>query len=208
MPQEHTDYEQNVFINCPFDKDYKNNLLYALVFAVHDCGFRARCTLEISDAGQIRIQKIFSIIAECRFGIHDISRTELDDVHGLPRFNMPLELGMFLGAKEFGQDEQKKKSCMILDIEKYRYQKFCSDIAGQDIGVHEGKSEEAIEIIRNWLRPHRKEIQIPSGSVIFERYRLFTGELPKLCKIARLNPNKIPFYDMQTLMSEWMLENQ
>jgi len=46
---------------------------------------------------------------------------------------MPLELGIFLGAKRFGGPKQKRKNCLILDREKYRYQQYCSDIAGQDI---------------------------------------------------------------------------
>ena len=83
--------------------------LNAIVFAVHDCGFMARCALEEEDTSQVRIDKIYAIIADCRYGIHDISRTELDEVSGLPRFNMPLELGIFLGAKKFGVKEQKKK---------------------------------------------------------------------------------------------------
>ena len=42
-------YDHNVFINCPFDEPYRP-MLYALVFAVHDCGFKARSTLEIDDS--------------------------------------------------------------------------------------------------------------------------------------------------------------
>jgi hypothetical protein len=64
-------------------------MLYAITFAVHDCGFKARCTLEIDDAGRVRMDNILGLIRDCRFGIHDISRTELDETHGLPRFNMP-----------------------------------------------------------------------------------------------------------------------
>lgn len=127
-----TSYDYDVFINCPFDFEYRP-LLYALVFAVHDCGFRARSTLEIDDAGQVRIENIYSLIRDCRFGIHDISRTEPDETHGLPRFNMPLELGVFLGAAKFGRGRQREKRCLILDRERYRYQKYISDIAGQDI---------------------------------------------------------------------------
>lgn len=40
-----THYNDNVFINCPFDSAYKP-LFDAIVFAVHDCGFVARCALE------------------------------------------------------------------------------------------------------------------------------------------------------------------
>jgi hypothetical protein len=57
----------------------------------------------------------------------------------LPRFNMPLELGVFLGASELGDKKQKKKRCLILDKKKYRYQKFISDLAGHDIESHENK---------------------------------------------------------------------
>ncbi|MDR3516765.1 MAG: hypothetical protein P4M00_13185 [Azospirillaceae bacterium] len=123
------DYERSVFINCPFDPPYKP-LLDAAVFAVLDCGFIPRCALEKSDSGTVRIEKIFRIIEDCKFGIHDISRTELDPDHRLPRFNMPFELGIFLGARHFGNGAQHAKECMIVDTESQRYQEFISDISG------------------------------------------------------------------------------
>ena len=107
-------------------------------------GLFARCALEASDSGEARIDKILAIIAKCKFGIHDISRTELSKNTKLPRFNMPLELGLFLGAKTFGPREARAKVCLILDRQKYRYQKFCSDIAGQDIEAHDGKPQIAM----------------------------------------------------------------
>jgi hypothetical protein len=85
-----SDYQQNVFLNCPFDPDFRL-LLKAIVFTIHDCGFIARSALEADDGSQVRITKIYRIVAECGFGIHDLSRTELDSTYGLPRFNMPLE---------------------------------------------------------------------------------------------------------------------
>jgi len=105
----------------------------ALIFAVHDCGFIARSVLETEDSGEVRIVKIGSIIRDCRLGIHDISRTESGPKSGLPRFNMPLELGLFLGAMRFVDKNDKQKSCLILDREQYRYKHFYSYIAGQDI---------------------------------------------------------------------------
>jgi hypothetical protein len=59
---------------------------------------------------------------ECRFGIHDISRIEHDTVNHLPRFNMPFELGLFLGARHFGGRPQRGKHCLVLEAERYRYQ--------------------------------------------------------------------------------------
>jgi integrase len=36
---------------------------------------------------------------ECRYAIHDISRVKIDPNIGLPRFNMILELAIYLGVK-------------------------------------------------------------------------------------------------------------
>ena len=107
-------FGDRVFLNVPFDRRYKS-LFEALIFAVHDCGLVARCALEGDDGSVVRLDKIFEIISECRYGIHDLSRTTLDAANHLPRFNMPLELGVFLGAKRFGNAKQRSKSCLILD---------------------------------------------------------------------------------------------
>lgn len=66
-----------VFLNVPFDHRYQK-LLDALVFAVHESGPVARCALEKDDGGQVRIEKLYDIIRDCRLGIHDLSRTTLD----------------------------------------------------------------------------------------------------------------------------------
>jgi hypothetical protein len=94
-------YARAVFINCPLDEAYQP-IFQALVFAIHDCGFTARCALEADNGGEVRIEKIARIIRSCQHGIHDVSRTEPDATNRLPRFNMPLELGLFLGARLFG----------------------------------------------------------------------------------------------------------
>ena len=132
----------DVFINCPFDTEYAP-IFRALIFAIMACGFRPRSARELDDGGQTRIDKIYSLIEVCRFGIHDLSRTELDDINQLPRFNMPLELGLFLGAKRYGNNEQKAKRVLILDVEQHRYQRFISDLAGMDIHGHAGDSMRA-----------------------------------------------------------------
>jgi len=53
-------------------------------------------------AARRAVDKLYGLIEACRYGIHDLSRTELDKSHQLPRFNMPLELGIFLGARRYG----------------------------------------------------------------------------------------------------------
>lgn len=126
-------------------------MMRTLMFAVYDCGFIPRSALEEDNAGEVRYQKIVRMIDECRFGIHDISHIKLDRSTRLPRFNMPLELGLFLGATAFGNDRNRGKQCLILDRDNFRYQKFCSDISGQDIRSHSAKPEKAITVVRDWL---------------------------------------------------------
>lgn len=199
-------YQESVFINCPFDQEY-NSLFEAIIFTVHDCGFIARCAREVSDSSQVRIDKIFQIISDCKYGIHDISRTELDTINGLPRFNMPLELGFFLGAKRFGGKQQKQKLCLILDIEQFRYQKFCSDIAGQDISAHGNNRDKLIKKVRDWLNDSIADVRIPSGSKIAERYHLFEDDLPLYCQTFNKDKSELTFIDFRNLVIAWLMDN-
>ena len=174
------------------------------MFAVLDCGFIPRCALEEDDASQVRIEKIYEIIADCRYGIHDISRIELDAPSGFPRFNMPLELGIFLGAKKFGSEAQKGKKCLILDREPYRYQQFMSDIAGQDIQAHNNAPEEIVKVARNWLRTVSRHRTIPSGNIIWERYQNFMQDLPEMTQISQLDANNLIYNDYIWLIVKWL----
>jgi len=193
-----------VFINCPFDPAYQP-LFRAIVFAIHDCGFIARSALEVSDSGEVRMQKILRIINECALGIHDISRTELDGTTHLPRFNMPLELGLFLGAKHFGDARNKKKACLILDRDLRRYEKFISDIKGQDIQGHDKDAGKAIEVVRDWLDGKTKgDTILPDGSAIARRYAVFVRQLPTICSTLKLKAAKLTFKNYVQVVVRWL----
>lgn len=197
------EYNSNVFINCPFDEDYKD-IFYAIVFAVFDCGFRAHCAKEKEDCSEVTIEKIYRIISQCKYGIHDISRTELCKKNNLPRFNMPLELGIFLGAKKYGTSEQKKKICLIMDEEEYRFQKFMSDISGQKIKHHDNKPDNAIILVTNWLRNASKQKNISGGFAKVQRYKVFKKELPEMCNSSKIKEDELEFNDYSTFVSEWI----
>ena len=196
-------YAENVFVNCPFDKEYLI-LRNALLFAIFDCGFIPRCALEEDDSGNVRFNKIQRIIAECRFGVHDISRTELDNQTQTPRFNMPLELGVFLGAKHFGNKQQKGKVCLVLDRDQYRYQAFISDIAGHDIRSHDNKPEKVITHIRNWLNSASGRRTIPGGRAIIARWRQFEADLPAMCDQFFIEVDELTYNDQTNFISEWL----
>jgi hypothetical protein len=195
-----------VFINVPFDRRYEK-LFHALVFTIHECGFLSRCALESADGSEIRINKLYNIIEACSLGIHDLSRTTPDPVNRLPRFNMPLELGIFLGAKHFGSVKQQGKSALILERDQYRYQKFCSDLAGQDIRAHHNTVEDAIRAVRDWLKSARAGATIPGPRTIIDRYLGFRRDLPRMCRAEGVAITGMLFLDYRTFVVAWLEEN-
>lgn len=197
---------ETVFINVPFDRRYLK-LFHALVFAVHRCGFVARCALEGEDGSQTRIAKLFDIIGACPLGIHDLSRTTLDSKNRLPRFTMPLELGIFLGAKEFGDSWQRGKSCLILERDRYRYQKFCSDLAGQDIRAHHNSISHAIGAVRGWLQAARPQARVLTAHRIESDYLQFRDDLPKMFRSHGGTGAALTFLDYRTYVAGWLAEN-
>lgn len=198
-------YETNVFINCPFDNAY-NDFFDAALFAIYRCKFKPRCALEINDAGDQRIDKINKIIKECKIGIHDISRTELDEHSQLPRFNMPLELGLFLGAKKFSSaQKQKNKHTIIVDRQRHRYQMYISDISGQDIMTHNNNPDDLIRIIRNALNSYGIVEALPSAQIIINDYHAFQELKPTICSNAQLDITDLTYSD-KTRIIELYLE--
>ncbi len=195
----------DVFINCPFDDEFAPAFR---AFAVIACGFRVRCAREMSDGTETRIDKLYNIIEQSRFSVHDLSRTELDPTNKLPRFNMPLELGIFLGAKRFGDSAQKMKRCLILGTEQYRFQKFISDLAGMDITAHGGDPGRIVGCIRDWLVIVSKRKTIPDRAVVVDSFDRFIAGLPAIAKAAGLKPDDLIFADLERFILAWVKEGQ
>jgi hypothetical protein len=125
----------------------------------------------------------------------------------LPRFNMPLELGLFWGAKRLGTGKQKSKVCLVLDRNPHRYHSFISDIAGQDIRSHNNEVSEAIRVVREWLNNASRGIILPGGRKILERYSKFTSKLPALCEKVGLTIDEMIFNDYTAVIYGWLKEN-
>jgi hypothetical protein len=170
-------------------------MLRAIVFTVVDCGFAPRCALETSDASEIRILKIYRIIEQCQYGIHDISRTELDKKSKLPRFNMPLELGIFLGAKFLGAGSQSEKTCLVFDQHPNRYRMYLSDMAGQDVSWHSNDPREVVRQVRDWL-PDMSHAHTPTSGFVWDHYRTFLGELRHTCSELKQRPDELTYSDV------------
>jgi hypothetical protein len=175
-----------------------------MVFTVVRSGFRARCALEIDDGGETRFSKICRIIGECKLGIHDISRTESDGNPPLPRFNMPLELGLFLGARHLGGRTHRQKRCVIFDRERYRYQRYISDIAGQDIHSHEDDPALLIEKVAAWLRDQSPGRIVPGGRAIGQEFHDFGLRLPAACAARDIHEDELTFGDLNALIAAYL----
>jgi hypothetical protein len=120
---------------------------------------------------------------------------------------MPLELGLDLGARYFGPGEFQTNKCLILDSEPYRYQKFISDIAGQDPTSHNGKPEMAIKKISEWLRTDSNGRKVPGGSTITSRYKRFVKLLPAYCKQIHVTPDELSFIEFTKIVYAWLRQN-
>jgi len=196
------DYERNVFINCPFDDEY-TPLFEAIVFTIQACGFHPLCARSRLNSSDVRLHKILEIIGDCRYSIHDLSRTELDRTSALPRFNMPLELGIDLGCRAYGSGYEQK-SFLIFDRDRFRFQAYVSDIAGQDIAHHANEPNRAIARVRDWLRTEAGRTDIPGAKAMQSNYATFRKELPAICEQFNLDIFALTFADFLFVAGHWL----
>jgi hypothetical protein len=194
---------RDVFINCPFDDEYRP-MFHGMVFTIIRAGFRPRCSKEVDDGAANRLGTIQDIIEECRYGVHDISRTESDGDPPLPRFNMPFELGMFLGARRYGGSPQSLKRCIIFDRELHRFRRFISDLSGQDPHAHDDDVGTAIEELAAWLRNQSRSRTVPGGRAIAREYRAFAAELPTLAESIDLEFDELTYSDFTVFATEYI----
>ena len=142
-------FQTNIFINCPFDKEYKP-LLKALIFIVLYLELEPQISTTISSS-HLRITEIIKLIENSKYSIHDISRCEPIRAGELPRFNMPYEMGLDIGCSVYGSVQQRTKQCLILESLKNRYDMVISDISGQDIKEHNNQPKKLMGKVIEWF---------------------------------------------------------
>jgi hypothetical protein len=136
LPRKPRARDEDVFINVPFDLEYRE-MYVALVAGLVGLGFRPRGVLEILP-NKDRLARLREVIRECGSSVHDLSRVELSD--GYPRFNMPFELGLFAGSSD---------AFFLLDSEPHRLQRTLSDLNGRDPLIHSGKPRALLARLRD-----------------------------------------------------------
>jgi hypothetical protein len=182
----------DVFINCPFDADY-TQCFEAILFVVCIAGYSVRCALEDDDAGDVRFDKLCRLIEASDRSIHDLSRTS-PSAEGLPRFNMPFELGLMMGAKKFGGRRQRRKRAVIMVKERFVMPKFLSDLAGNDPAAHGDNPHRVIAIIRDHLEFSRDGTRLPGAQKLAKQFSKFKSDLPKLAAAQYLELNELDPY--------------
>lgn len=197
-------FEKNVFINCPFDEDYRQ-LLLSILFTVKYLGFFPRLTLEKSDAGTTRISLILELIVASKFGIHDLSRILATKKDEPARMNMPFELGMDFGCKKFRDAPWSEKHILILEKERYRYQAALSDLSGSDIKNHDDEPIKVTKAVRDWFITEVLG-KGPSHTKIWYAFNDFSADLEEKLLAEGHDQNdfgEIPIPEIMAYMAQW-----
>ena len=177
-----------------------------MLFTIIYLGLR-RVVAQTTDSGAVRIDKIIRHIKNSKYSIHDLSRMVASKAGEIARFNMPFELGLDIGIRRAARRSRLwSKRNLIIDKEKYRYQKALSDLSGNDIQVYEDSPERLVLVLRNWFTSNIHPKQ-PSGSSIWEAYNEFQTYFAKFTLEEGYEERDIinmPFNELIYFMSRWV----
>ncbi len=178
--------------------DVFQNLCLAYICGISALGFVPRATLEIP-GGSRRLDRIFRLIRNCPFSVHDLSRVELDRKRPpTPRFNMPFELGLCVAWERIGK---KKHTWFVYESRMRRLAKSLSDLNGSDPHIHGGTVTGVLrELCSAFVRSGRR----PSIQQLRKVYRDVEKSLPEVLRRAGAKSifNARVFKDICVIASE------
>jgi hypothetical protein len=161
-----------VFVNCPFDEAYRG-LLRPLLFTIIYLGFTPRIASEYLNSAQNRIIKICELIKTSSFSIHDLSKCKSSKRDEFFRMNMPFEFGVDYGNYIFNNRDKKM---LILEGNRYDFQKAISDLSGVDAKCHNNEPEDVVRCIRDWMIEANILLDADSPTVIWYRFTDFASD--------------------------------
>lgn len=164
---------QSVFLNIPYDAQFED-LYLAYIVGLTQLGLKTNATLAVPNQG--RLDRIVELIKESDFSIHDLSRIELSS--GVPRFNMPLELGLALYHSYATNGRHK---VFVFEKKPYRTQRSTSDINGIDPQIHSGGPKGVMIGLRNIFHQPGATTTVPE---MLSSFRTVKRKLPELRRIA------------------------
>ncbi|MEO6820198.1 MAG: hypothetical protein ABI266_05400 [Ginsengibacter sp.] len=121
---------------------------------------------------------------------------------------MPYELGLDIGASEYGGKLLGTKNTLILETKKYHYQKVLSDIAGQDIENHNDDPLTLNSKIRNWLSVNNSGIVLPGHRQIWNAFNQFNTDLNKTLSetYSAKDIEEMPIGDYIKFAKDWIIK--
>ncbi len=160
---------KSVFLNIPYDTAFED-LYLAYIVGLTQLGLGVNATLAVPN--QDRLETIIRLIEASSFSIHDLSRIEAS--HGVPRFNMPVELGLAL----YRSRVTKGQHCVfVFESKRYRAQRSTSDVNGIDPHIHHGTPRGLMSCLRNIFRQPGNVTTVPE---MLASYRAVKQKLPEL----------------------------
>lgn len=204
-------YDESVFINCPFDNTY-NVMLHSMIFTIVTMGYLPRLSLESSDAGTVRLEKIIEIIKQSRISIHDLSKVKSEESGEFSRMNMPFELGLDFGCRKYAYEGDRlcDKKFLVIGSKAYDYMKALSDISGIDIQYHNNKEKNLIKAIRHWFVNNEGLEGVPSPNEIWMKFMDFNAEFVLYTREKGYDPEdmyEMPINEQIILMNRFLDEN-
>lgn len=116
------------------------------------------------------------LIEQSNFSIHDLSRIELSS--GIPRFNMPVELGLALYRSKITKGRHRGH---IFESKPYRTQRSTSDVNGMDPQIHRGTVIGLMAGLRNIFRQPDDVTTVPEMLTSYRAVKLETPGTKKKC---------------------------
>jgi hypothetical protein len=181
--------ETSVFINCPFDPEYRS-LLDSIVLAAVACGFTPRSAIESGTVSDSRIDRIRKAMFGSRYSIHDLSRCRGQGDANLARFNMPLELG-FAMARRFM--DEASHDWLVLVPEGHEYLNFISDLGPFDPKRHKETRETIVPPVVNWLKTRPDAAVSPFPDQVIQKLPAYLEQLETL---RRRSGGELPWSEL------------
>ncbi|HET6975979.1 MAG TPA: hypothetical protein VFI24_06635 [Pyrinomonadaceae bacterium] len=203
-------FRSSVFINCPFDEEYKL-LLQPMLFTLVYVGLFPRLASEKSDSLEQRIEKILRLIKECKYSIHDLSRLRSQKAMEISRLNMPFELGIDYGCRRIAKNYLCTKRSLILEKTPYDIQKALSDLNGADIKSHNNRPVQAVRALQHWLIETVGLKDIESPSIIWAKYTEFDSDFYKRHKAqgyTKRDLRVMPVPQYIRFIKQWVASNR
>ena len=90
-----------------------------------------------------------------------------------------------------------------MENKPYQWQKYLSDMAGNDIIAHGNRSDKIIGLVRDFLNSHRPKVDVPGARFVRYEYNRFSSELPGYLERLGHEDSELQFKDLLKIVIEW-----